>query len=212
MIVTVISNVKCIQSYIHVPLFSQPTASTRNKTFKLKKPGAYHHARFMGKSIYLLKIYILSLLFARLTQRQTRDLDRVVLFILTIYGMYFLKSCISVIAPRVDLQLLRQLTLFESVDSQISKISLKVFQRHLWYLTPELVVLCLFDRDSSDDDKAAVAKELLKHKIPKEFESGKPKFDTIENLVSYVSAQSWFLFEKSRAFLCLETEESPSYS
>ena len=188
-----------------VPLFSQPTASARNKTFKLKKPGAYHHARFMGKSIYLLKIYILSLLFARLTPRQTEDINRVVLFILSIYGMYFLKSSISLIAPRVDLQLLRQLNMFKSIDSKVSKVSLKVFQRHLWYLTPELVVLSLFDRDSSNDDKAAVAKELLKHKMPKQFVRGKPNFVTAENLVSCVSAQSWFLFAKSRAFICLET-------
>ena len=130
--------------------------------FALKKPGAFHHAQFMGKSIYLFKIYICSLLFVRLTNRETKSHDRTVLFILSLYSVYFLKSSITVIAPRVDLQFLNQLTMYEAIDSEISKIAVKAFKRHQWYRTPELVTLSLFDEETSYDEKNAIANRILK--------------------------------------------------
>ena len=36
------------------------STTEKKTTFTLKKPGACHHARFKGKALYLLKIFILT--------------------------------------------------------------------------------------------------------------------------------------------------------
>ena len=68
---------------------SQKNEARDETEFRMKKPGATHHARFMGKSLYILKIFILSHLFARLTPRQTDLIQRLTLLIVTLFGIFF---------------------------------------------------------------------------------------------------------------------------
>lgn len=189
----------------------------RNRTFTLKKPGAFHHARFMGKTIYLSKIYILSLIFNRLTPRENAGLERMVIFILALYGKYFLTSSLTASSPRLDIEFIKQLKMFKNIDSDISECVLKSVKRHLWYLTPELVTLSLFDKDMSDDEKKLLARELSKISVPECFKSGKPSFvqliDKIDkeslSLAELVDENSWFILEKAKQFLRV-TGISPS--
>ena len=121
------------------------STTEKKTTFTLKKPGACHHARFMGKVLYLLKIYILSLIYNRLTSRQLISLERMVLFILALYGKYFLQSSLTVAAPKLDMVFINNLNMFKNIDIGIANCVLHSVMRHLWYLTPELIPLFLFD-------------------------------------------------------------------
>ena len=76
--------------------------SSRDKGFFLKKPGTYHHARFMAKAIYILKMFILSNVINKLTVQQERIICRMTIFILSLYGKYFLQSSLTTAAPRLD--------------------------------------------------------------------------------------------------------------
>ena len=77
--------------------------------------------------------------------------------------------------------------MYEAIDSEISRLAVIAFKRHQWYLIPELVTLSLFDEETSCEEKGAIAKKLLKYKIPKQFDKGKPKFDDVKELVSCIT-------------------------
>ena len=48
--------------------------------------------------------------------------------------------------------------------------------RHMWYLSEELVVLCLCDEDTVQSSKEEIVQELLKYNRPDKFEPQKPQF------------------------------------
>ena len=78
---------------------------------------------------------------------------------------------------------------------------------HMWYLTQELVPLCLFSKSIHQSEKLEVAKAILKAEncdLCKNREGagyGKPVFSKIENLNSLagcVGADSWPFFQDSQ--------------
>ena len=73
--------------------------------------------------------------------------------------------------------------MYEAIDSETRRLSVIAFKSHQWYLTPELVTLSLFDEETSCEEKGAISKRLLKYKIPKQFDKGKPKFDDVKDFV-----------------------------
>ena len=186
------------------------STTEKKTTFTLKKPGACHHARFMGKALYLLKIYILSLIYNRLTSRQLISLERMVLFILALYGKYFLQSSLTVAAPKLDMVFINNLNMFKNIDIGIANCVLHSVKRHLWYLTPELIPLSLFDKDVSIEAKQQIARKLTQISVPENFQSGKPSFakiidminnDNLSCLAELVDENSWFILEKGKEFL-----------
>ena len=186
------------------------STTEKKTTFTLKKPGACHHARFMGKALYLLKIYILSLIYNRLTSRQLISLERMVLFILALYGKYFLQSSLTVAAPKLDMVFINNLNMFKNIDIGIANCVLQSVKRHLWYLTAELIPLSLFDKDVSIEAKQQIARKLTQISVPENFQSGKPSFakiidminnDNLSCLAELVDENSWFILEKGKEFL-----------
>ena len=181
---------------------------------QLCKPGAYHHACFMGKSIYILKIYILSHVFTRLIPWQLASLEHLVCYIVCIYGRYFLSGPLADAAPRHDLQFWYDLQSYSHVDPQLSDKALRSMRNHLWSLAPELVVLPMFDNDVSDDEKELMAVTLLSYDQPQVFAPGKPAqpdfgpvADKLGNdrpaLSQLISECSWLLFEHTKPYLRL---------
>jgi hypothetical protein len=59
----------------------------------LRRPGAIHHARFMGKSLYYLKIFRLSKSF-KMNAEETERVKRIALFTALFYGNIFLNFSI----------------------------------------------------------------------------------------------------------------------
>ena len=182
--------------------------------FHLYQPGAYHHARFMGKGLYVMKIYILSQVYVALTRRQQRALDRLVRYVITLYGRYFLTTPLASAAPRHDLQLWYDLQMYANVDDQLAGKALNSMKNHLWYLVPELVVLAMFDSKVSYEEKQLMAVTLLNTHRPAAFATGKPGqpcfhpvIDKLEDdrppLSVFISERSWLIFDKALPYLRL---------
>lgn len=169
----------------------------------MRQPGAYHHARFMGKSIYLLKIFLMSDVF-QLTRREKPRISRLAQFIALLYGKYFLSS-ISSAAPLHDLNFWYDLKEYRRFDAQAADAALISVRRHLWYLSPELVIFSLFDDKVSAYEKKLMANAIVRIPRPQVFAPGKPSqpdFDPIAvnltqhrpPLASFVSPRSWLFF------------------
>ena len=70
----------------------------------------------------------------------------------------------------------------------------------LWYLTKECIILCLFDKDVSDGEKAEMAAKLVAVPQQESFPSGKPKFPSkstisvTSKLPDFIGPRSWLAF------------------
>ena len=111
---------------------------------KFYKPGACHHARWMSKANYTLKIYLFREQLD-MSKEDEKNLFDVCLFIVFIYLKVWFTAPLAIKAPTNDLQLIKDLVDYESVDSKIATCALKKLKNHLWYLSPELSAISLFD-------------------------------------------------------------------
>ena len=75
---------------------------------------------------------------------------------------------------------------------------LSALNRHLYYLTEELVVLCLFSNKVDENTKEAMASKIVSFAKPKTFALEKPKVPIMDigtTLPSLVGPNSWLLFD-----------------
>lgn len=186
----------------------QPIRMRRGQVFEhfeMYSPGAYYHARFMGKSIYLLKIFLLSQAFP-LTHQEAQRITRLVGYAVHLYGRYFLSAPLATAAPRHDITLWYDLQLYRQHDQLIATAALTSMRRHLWYLCPELVILALFDDGTPTEDKQLMAVVLLTTPRPLVFRRGKPgqpHFNAVAalltderpSLADFITERSWLLFD-----------------
>ncbi|XP_042236617.1 uncharacterized protein LOC121875929 [Homarus americanus] len=102
------------------------------------RPGACHHARWMAKIIYYLKIYMFSHQL-ELSSDLCVKLQRMAIFVSLLYTPAWLKSPVAEDAPVNDLQLHHELLRYKAVDCEVADAALAVASRHLWYLRPQTV-------------------------------------------------------------------------
>ena len=188
--------------FVHFP--QQPIRVRQGQIFEhfeIMKPGAYHHARFMGKSIYLLKMFLLSNIFP-LTPEEYQRITQLTGFVVHLYGRHFLSGALGTAAPRLDRGFLYDLQRYRVYAPVIADAAQMSAKRHLWYLTPQLVVLALFDDDLQDDEKQQMAHTLTQIQRPDVINPGKPDFEPVAaklgpempELSSFITAKSWLLF------------------
>ena len=127
---------------------------------KFYKPGAEHHARFMGKAIYVLKFYLFrdSLNLSHADRESFLDIS---LFIVFVYIKFWYTALFALSAPNNDLMLIKTLCKYEDVNKQISEVALSKLKNHLWYLCPETSVLSLFDSQVSEETKKKMVEKLI---------------------------------------------------
>ena len=61
------------------------------------------------------------------------------------HGPLFLQAWVVSIAPNVDFELWGHVLEYENIDAPIGEAVKQSVLIHLWYLTPQLIVLSLFD-------------------------------------------------------------------
>ena len=170
------------------------------KDFSFKMPGADHHARWMLKVIYYLKIRLLSNIF----EISPEDMDKVTQvaeFIVLFYAKYWLQAPLPTAAARIDLEFMANIQYYRQRRPRAAFAVLQSTYRHLWYITPQLITLALADRELDDTSKEQMAKALYTIK-PKKISTGKPSFpllpsgaaDSRVNMASLVSEYSWLVF------------------
>lgn len=137
---------------------------------QFKAPGACHHARWMSKAIYSLKIYIFRKQFP-LTPEEMKNLYKICLFIVLVYVEFWFKAPLAIEAPFNDLRLLEKLNSYRSIDLDAADAALRKFKNHLWYLSPEMSAISLFDKNISLETKRNMVKAL----------ENDPEIDDIQN-------------------------------
>lgn len=109
---------------------------------KFRPPGPTHHARWMGKGLYVLKIFLFRKQF-RLTAKEARAVKSLSLFVALIYVRFWNEAPRGVQAPRNDLSFLQALQ--EYPNKPVAAAAITAFTRHMWYLAEHLVGLAFFD-------------------------------------------------------------------
>lgn len=79
------------------------------------QPGAYHHARWMSKALYVLKIYLFQNEFT-LSSKEKLGLRDVCIFIIFVYVKNWFYCPLSTNAPNQDLSFLKQLEEYSKID------------------------------------------------------------------------------------------------
>lgn len=124
----------------------------------------------MAKLLYSIKITLLENAIDQLplgtvtTKHQKEKLKEFVMFITLIYSKWWLTSASATDAPWNDLCLYKNLIKFAKINKKISVSAIKAFDRHLWYLTGEIIPLALFSCILPDTEKAKLAAKMLKEK------------------------------------------------
>ena len=166
----------------------------------------------MGKSLYLLKMYIVLSVFTGITPVQIMGLNRLVTFIICIYGRKFLSNSTPAAAPLNDHRMYYDLQLYKSIDSEISRKGIETIKRHLWYLTPEMVVMALFDNGLTLDQKQLMATTLVSYQKPTIYPKGKPGHPGFKHISKHLTAtpqplsvflneNSWLLFHHASQYI-----------
>lgn len=117
----------------------QPAQEVRFNT-----PGAFHHARWMSKANYSLKIYLFRNQFS-LSSEEVEAFREICLFIVMLYTEAWFTAPKAAAAPNHDLQFLKKLHEYRGINEKISDVTVKKLSNHWWYLSPETVGLSFFD-------------------------------------------------------------------
>ena len=102
--------------------------------FQLSRPGADHHARWMSKCIYFLKLFLLSDQFpqSQLSWQKKKKVETMAIFIIFPYLQSWFTSPSLLGAAQNDLDLFKRLQKFSKIDKKISSATSSVLSRHPW--------------------------------------------------------------------------------
>lgn len=129
------------------------------KEISFRAPAGLHRARWMAKVIYALKIWMFRNQF-KLTKKEEKGLLEICIFTVRLFITAWYQAPGATLAPRLDLQLLKDIDAYKSQNALISQVALKKFMGHLWYLSEELVALAFFDDKVSSDTKRKMVRAL----------------------------------------------------
>ena len=113
--------------------------------FKFRITGADHHARWMSKIIYCLKISLLINQY-KLDDESKAKLLECAKFQSIIYCKYWFMTPFAAAAPLLDLEFYGKLLKWRTVSPTQAFYLRRLARKHHWYITPKLVTLSLFDQ------------------------------------------------------------------
>ena len=166
--------------------------------FSFKLPGADSNARWMAKTIYINKMRLLGKVFPMSVEEQmmVKQLSE---FVILFYARFWFTTPLACSAAREDLDFINNLQEYRKINGKFFWDVIKSVYNHLWYLTPQMITLALFDKDLESSSKEEMARML--HSIDRvQIHTGKPTFPIIApqaryNMASLVGPESWLLFD-----------------
>ena len=168
--------------------------------FKLQAPSAYHHARWMSKVLYVLKIAMLKPSFVENITR----IRSLALFYCTYYAKAWLTCIFAAKAPVYDLALIQTLERVCSTEriwpeefQMMARAAVEKLKMHTWYLSERLVPLVLFS-NLGDEIKEQVRREIKNYnEEPHHEEQQRPEKDSFLDvrLTMLVGSDSYRLFD-----------------
>lgn len=129
------------------------------KGIKFKAPGATHHARFLAKAIYSLKIFLFQKQM-NLEAWEEKALRSVCIFIVKFYVKAWFTAPLPTHAANTDFSLLKNLYSYEKTDKQVSETVRSKLLNHLWYCSEELIGISLFDDSVAKETKINMVKAM----------------------------------------------------
>ena len=125
--------------------------------FKFRIPGPDHHARWMSKCIYILKLSLLLNIF-EMSEREKERVVEVSNYVLIFYSKHWLESPLPALAERNDLSFMVNVLKYRHlINPSITFSILQSCRRYLWYLVPQTVVFAMVD--PGEDGQAATQPE-----------------------------------------------------
>ena len=179
------------------------------KNVTIKAPGACHHARWMNKVLYTLKIALLRKQLVNIyTPEQLEEIVSLATFLSIFYVKPWLTCTSADNAPYNDLELIKKFLKIEAIVSKDKKswppkfLSLvtparQKLENHLWYLSERLVPLAIFSDYVLPADKKKMKEALLKYQGPAENtvqEMPHPNKLETKFLENFIGNDSWTLF------------------
>ena len=126
-----------------------------------RAPAGLHRVRWMSKSIYSLKIWMLKSQF-KLTKKEERGIADICLFTVMLYIKAWFQAPHGPSAPRTDLQLLKEICRYKENNAAVAEVALKKLLGYLWYLSEELLAFAFFDDSVLDETKHQMVAALHK--------------------------------------------------
>ena len=170
--------------------------------FVMRHPGPFHQARFLHKSLYLIKMsMMLDIIPEDVVPADKREsVDRMVRLIVLFHAKYFLQAFLPAAGTRLDLGHWNDMVEYYRFDEEVAGEVKDSILRQLWYLTQELSVLSLFDHGLQHQERSEIARALLSYPKPPVFPPGKPIFPVLSNdptprIVDFIGPKSWLLFD-----------------
>ena len=169
--------------------------------FIFKLPGPDHHARFMSKCLYILKIKLLRRIF-KLSDGEEEQVSSLTEYILLFYAVVWFTTPLASSAARHDLEFMSNILEYRKVNPQLAFAVLSSTYRHLWYLTPQLITLALTDAGLEDTVREGMAKALHSQERV-QIKTGKPVFPVLNHgatmvrgdMAGLVGPESWLVFD-----------------
>lgn len=115
-------------------------------------PGSIHHARWISRGIYCLKMFLFRHQF-KTTKREERGVSVMALFIALMYICFWHQAPLSSHIPHKDIMMLTEIQKYTN-KINVAATTSNAIQRHLWYLAEDLVGFFLSDDRVPDKMKA----------------------------------------------------------
>uniref|UniRef100_UPI00358E4C15 uncharacterized protein n=1 Tax=Myxine glutinosa TaxID=7769 RepID=UPI00358E4C15 len=190
-------------------LFLGGTVPDGMRTITIKAPGAFHHARWMSKTLYTIKVALFRRQLGDIyTPEELEDITSLAAFMSVFYTKAWLTCTSAADAPSNDLYLMKNLLKAEaSIAKNPTKWAAKFLsfvtvareklQNHLWYLSERLVSLALFS-DRTSSDKQTMRRAMLRyhgtaHNMIQEMPASQQLGS--KALKDFVGYDSWSMFE-----------------
>jgi hypothetical protein len=125
--------------------------------YNFRKPGACSNARWMAKAIYAIKMFLFREQLSCLDNVQQGKLRDLCIFLAAVYVKAWFMAPYAINAPNHDLMLVKELYNYQKINRAIADAALKKIAGHLWYLSPELAVVSIFDDAVPVDTKSRIA-------------------------------------------------------
>ena len=171
--------------------------------FVFMLPGADHHARWMSKKIYFLKMNLLLNTFM-MTEEEQLQVKEISKFILILSVKAWFEAPFPASAARNDLTYMINVVRYREVTRpSVTMAVMQSWYRHLWYLVPQTVVFALADTGLDNSQKERMAKKL--HSLDRvKIVGGKPAFPHVDisggswllpDMSAFITSDSWLVFD-----------------
>ena len=104
-------------------------------SISFQTPGPVHHARFMSRCIYYLKMGMVQRQTDIFHQKEIREINVMSEFVAVFFSLWRFKSMPCAEAPKEDLNFIAQMRKYKCINPEVADPALRSLERHQWYLT-----------------------------------------------------------------------------